>query len=215
MGFFEALKAFFQRLFKRSVSQEELAKNMLGELENSLQEAKSGLAVAITVEKKLKALVAQHRAESEKYQKKAEEAVQKGDEELAREYIGKKHSHERDLESALSQYNDQVEQIKFMKGNIEKLEKQIEEAKLRRENLVARGKSAKAQRKVMETMRYETGDSPSYILNKMEEEVVHEETRVKVISELDKSTPGEKKEKQGPDRKIEEELEALKAKFDK
>lgn len=219
MGIFERIamlvKSNINDLIDRAEDPEKMAKQVIVELEEALEEAKSGVAAAIAEEKRLKALMEEHKYESEKWQERAEKAVLKGDDELAKEALRRKKSHDQDLAHFTELYERQQKQVVEMKEDLYELEKKIEDAKRRRDTLIARNRAAEAQRKISQTLAAAGKKNPMDILEKMEEKVERIEAEAQAYEEMGKDTLEEKFKALDEEDDVDKDLAELKKKLGK
>lgn len=219
MGIFDRIttlaKANINDMIDKAEDPEKVAKQVIYDLEEALREASTGVAASITEEKKLKALIDEVTDESERWEKRAVTAVEKGDDELAKEALKRKVGFDQDLARYTASHAVQLEQVKMLKESLRLLEGKIEDAKRRRDALIARSKSAEAQKKIAETMSKASKLNPLDALDRMEDKVAMVEAQAQAYTELKQDTLEDKFAELDKETSADDALAALKAKMAK
>ena len=224
MGIFDRLTTVFKSNVNDLISKAEDPEKMLNQLIIDMSEqynkAKSEVAAAIADEKKLKQMLDEHEAKTNEWASKAELAVSKGDDSLAIAAINRK----KEYEGLVSQYRVQWEAQKSatdqLKNSLRDLGNKIEEAKRKKNLLVARAKRAEAQRSIQKTMSSLNDTSAFDSFGRLTEKVNDIEHRAMAEAELNSSMAGDDLEKkfselQNDNSEVMDELAALKAKLGK
>ncbi|HLU66350.1 MAG TPA: PspA/IM30 family protein [Kofleriaceae bacterium] len=157
MGIFSRLgtliKSNINDLISRAEDPEKMLNQVLLEMQQQLVEAKKAVAVAIADEKRLQK---QYNAELDKakeWERKAMLAVRAGDDNLARQALVRKQEHENISSQFQQQWIAQKAAVDKLKDALRLLANKIEEAKRKKNILVARKKRAEAQRQIASTMQ--------------------------------------------------------------
>jgi phage shock protein A len=157
MGIFSRLgtliKSNLNDLISRAEDPEKMLNQVLLDMQQQLVEAKKAVAVAIADEKKLQK---QHTLELDKakeWERKAMVAVRAGDDVLARQALVRKQEHETISAQFQQQWVAQKAAVEKLKDALRLLANKIEEAKRKKNILVARKKRAEAQRQIASTMQ--------------------------------------------------------------
>ena len=134
---------------------EKLLKQAIREMDDSIADATTATAKALANEKVLTRELASNEGLASKWQSRAEQAVQSGDDELARKALRRKHEHEK-LVVALE---DQIEAARVasrgLKRQLEAMKAKRSEAKRNLATLSARQRAAEFRQK-MQTVGAET-----------------------------------------------------------
>lgn len=219
MGIFDRIttlaKSNINDLIDKAEDPEKIAKQVIHDLEEALREASTGVAASITEEKKLKALIDEAADESERWERRAMQAVEKGEDELAKEALKRKAGFDQDLARYTENHAVQVEQVKMLKDSLRLLEGKIEDAKRRRDALIARSKSAEAQKKIAETMSKASKLNPLDALDRMEDKVTMVEAQAQAYTELKQDSLEDKFAELDKEASADDALAALKAKMAK
>jgi phage shock protein A len=165
MGIFSRLGTLIKSNINDLISKAEDPEKMLGqvllEMQQQLVDAKKSVAVAIADEKKLQK---QYNSESDKakeWERKAMVAVRAGNDELARQALARKQEHEQISAQFQQQWIAQKQAVDKLKDALRLLNNKIEEAKRKKNILVARKKRAEAQQQIASTMQG-LGDSSAF-----------------------------------------------------
>ena len=187
------------------------------EMKNQLVEAKKQVAVAIGDEKRLKKQWDEQGVQAKEWERKAMLAVQAGDDELAKEALVRQKEHD-DLSTQFEQqWHLQKDAVDKLKDQLRVLNNKIEEAKRKKNILVARAKRAEAQRTIQATMAGLSDTSAFDTFDRMAEKVDLIEAEVEAGHELTGEMTGDtlaqrfKKLEAGPGTDVQ--LAALKAKM--
>ncbi len=157
MGIFSRLgtliKSNINDLINRAEDPEKMLNQVLLEMQQQLVEAKKSVAVAIADEKKLHK---QYNAELDKakeWERKAMLAVRAGDDSLARQALVRKQEYENISQQYQQQWIAQKGAVDKLKDALRLLNNKIEEAKRKKNILIARKKRAEAQQQIASTMQ--------------------------------------------------------------
>ncbi len=217
MGIFDRMtllaKANINDLIDKAEDPETIAKQVIHDLEDALRQGSMGVAASIAEEKKLKTLMDQAEEEGKLWYKRAADALEKGDEALAKEALKRKLNFDQDLSRYMIQHEAQFEQVKMLKNNLSLLERNIEEAKRRRDALIARNKTAEAQKKIAETLSKASKLNPLDALDRMEQKVTMTEAQAQAYGEMQHSSVEQHFDALEKEKSLEEALEELKAKI--
>lgn len=217
MGIFDRMttlaKANINDLIDRAEDPEVIAKQVIHDLEDALRQGSMGLAASIAEEKKLKTLMDQAASEAELWYKRAADALERGDEPLAKEALKRKLGYEQDLSRYVIQHEAQESQVKMLRDNLSLLESNVDEAKRRRDALIARNKTAEAQKKIAETLSKASKINPLEALDRMEQKVNMVEAQAEAFGELRQDSLEQHFNALDKEKSVEEALEELKNKM--
>jgi len=165
MGIFARLgtliKSNINDLISRAENPEKMLNQVLLDMQQQLVDAKKAVAVAIADEKKLQK---QYNAELDKakeWERKAMVAVRAGDDTLARQALVRKQEHETVAQQFQQQWLQQKQAVEKLKDALRLLNNKIEEAKRKKNILIARKKRAEAQQQIAATMS-SLGDTSAF-----------------------------------------------------
>ncbi len=217
MGIFkrmaDILKSNINDLISKAEDPAKMLDQIILEMQEQLRDAKIQVAKAIADEKRLKQQLDQNLAQAQNWESKAVLALQKGDEELAREALKRKKSYADIVTTLEPQWKDQNEVVNKLKESLRALEAKIDEARRKKEVLIARQKRAEAQKKIQEVMIGMSDTSAFDNFARMERKVEEMEAQAAAAVELSTNTLEDKFKALESDAGVEAELEALKAKL--
>jgi phage shock protein A len=216
MGLFDKIKRVIRANVNDLVSKAEDPEKMLEqtilEMQEDLVRLRQGVAQAIAAHNRTAKQYADAENEVGKWLRNARLALQKGDEDLARQALERKKTYADSsaaLKAALDQQSVEVEKLKRI---LIQLESKLSEAKTKKEMLKARITTAKAQEQLQGMVQGMNSSSAMAAFERMEEKVLMQEARTQSIRELaggDLESQFAKLESEGD---IDKELLALKAK---
>src|SRR5882724_4390354 len=181
MGIFSRLgtliKSNINDLITKAEDPEKMLSQVLLEMQQQLVEAKKAVAVAIADEKKLQKQYTSETDKSKEWERKAMVAVRAGDDNLARQALGRKQEHETIAQQFQTQWISQKQAVEKLKDALRLLNNKIEEAKRKKNILIARKKRAEAQQQIANTMQglndvsaFDTFDRMADRINQIEAE---------------------------------------------
>ncbi|CEJ43640.1 PspA/IM30 family protein [Umezakia ovalisporum] len=214
MGLFDRLKrvisANLNDLVSKAEDPEKILEQAILEMQEDLVQLRQGVAQAIAAQKRTEKQYNDNQNEVNKWQRNAQLALQKGDENLARQALERKKSFSDTAQSLKTSLDQQFDQIETLKRNLVQLESKIAEAKTKKDTLKARITSAKAQEQLQGMVRGLSSTSAMAAFERMEEKVLMQEARAQAGIEL-AGTDLESQFARLESSDVEDELAALKA----
>ena len=195
MGIFSRLgtliKSNLNDLISKAEDPEKMLNQVLNDMKGQLVEAKKQVAVAIGDEKRLKKQWEDQGVQGKDWERKAMLAVQAGDDELAKEALLRQKEHE-DLSTQFEQqWHLQKQAVDKLKDQLRVLNNKIEEAKRKKNILVARAKRAEAQKTIQQTMAGLSDTSAFDTFDRMAEKVDAIEAEAEAGAELSGELSGD------------------------
>jgi len=209
----QVIRAYINTFLDRVEDPEKLLDQALTEMEENFRQSKVDLARAIADEKRLKTQLEQNKKQVDHWAASAILAVQKGDDDLAREALKRKNNYaalQLELETHWRSQNEMTEKLK---DGLRKLQLKIEEAKRKRNLLISRQQRALLQKKVYEALHSGSAGSPSTTLNKLEEKISHLEAESAALENLEGDSLDERFKSLELSDELEHELKELKNKY--
>jgi phage shock protein A len=181
MGIFSRLaqliKSNLNDLISKSEDPEKMLNQVVLDMNNQLVEAKKQVAASIADEKRLAKQSEQEMANAAEWERRAMMALRAGNEELAKEALARKREHDELAATFKEQWTKQKNAVDQLKKALRMLNDKIEEAKRKKNVLIARKKRAEAQKAIQETMSglrdqsaFETFDRMSQKVDQIEAE---------------------------------------------
>jgi len=188
MGIFSRLgtliKSNINDLITKAEDPEKMLSQVLLEMQQQLVEAKKAVAVAIADEKKLQKQYTAETDKAKEWERKAMVAVRAGDDNLARQALGRKQEHESIAGQFQQQWLAQKAAVEKLKDALRLLNNKIEEAKRKKNILIARKKRAEAQQQIANTMQG-LGDTSAFdTFDRMAERIQLMEAEAEAGAEL-------------------------------
>jgi phage shock protein A len=156
MGLFARLarliKSNINALISSSEEPEKMLNQLIIDMKEQLEVAKKQVAVAIADEKRLMRQVEIASQQAAEWEKKAMLAVRASDDALAKEALSRKKEHETTALQYREQWNKQKAGVEQLKLALRALNNKIEEARRKKDLLIARKRRAEAQKAIHETM---------------------------------------------------------------
>jgi phage shock protein A len=169
------VRANLNDLIDRAEEPEKMLKQVILDMQNQLLQVKTQVAIALADQHLLAKKAAENEQRQAEWMRKAELAVDRHDDPLARGALERAMAYRELAESFHQQVADQKSEVETLKGALGKLDQKIAEARSRSELLMARHRRARAGRKAGEaSLALSSGDSASR-LQRMKEKVDREE----------------------------------------
>src|SRR5271165_558828 len=137
------LRANLNDLVEKAEDPERLLKQIVLDMENQLLQVKTQVAIAIADEHLLEKKRAEHEQQAAEWRRKAELAVQKGHDDLARAALERALSHDQLVVGFAEQAEDQKHEADNLRQALHKLDQKLNETRARCEMLVAEHRRAK------------------------------------------------------------------------
>jgi len=189
MGVFERISRIIRSnisdLLDRAEDPEKVLQQIMVDMQQDLREAKLHVAAAIRDQKKLETRYQENLDLSDRWEKRAISAVEEGDDALAKEALRRKRNFEQLAKGYKEQLEEQTRSVKLLKTSLAALEAKIEEARRRKDLLIARQKRAQAQKAISEGMNGMSKSSALAVLERMEGKVKAAEVHAEAIAELE------------------------------
>jgi phage shock protein A len=212
----DIIKANINELLTRAEDPEKMIRQMILEMEEAVNKATASVGTAVANEKRLERQYLGKTDQIDAWQKKAELAVQSGEDELARRALERKGAIEeaaKDLEAALDESRRTSEQLK---QQLSQLKSKLDEARTRQGALIARRRAAEARKQIARGMSG-VGDDAFSSFERFRQRVENEEAEADAHQEM--ADPGrsldEEIGKLERRSSVEEELKALKQRLGK
>lgn len=188
MGIFQRLgtviRAQLNALIGRAEDPAKVLDQLVLDMRGQLAKTKQEVATAIADEKKLLAQVDKEKKSSEDWERRAMLAVQEGRDDLAKQALMRHNEHmqaAQQLQETWVRHKSDVEQLK---SSLRELNDKIEDAKRKKNLLVARQRRAEAQGRIQETMSSMSDQSAFQAFQRMEERIEDMERQAVAANEL-------------------------------
>jgi phage shock protein A len=209
------IKSNLNALINQAEDPEKMLDQILIDMRQQLAEAKREVAVALADEKRLAAQVEAALDQVREWDRRAELAVQRGEDDLAREALRRKAEQQQLAVGYQSQWEAQKASTDNLKNGLRALSEKIDEAARKKNLLVARQKRAQAQKHIHEVMTGLSDTSAFEAFDRMAARVDHMEAQAAAAVEISEDLSGETMEQRfralESSADVDQELQALKA----
>ncbi len=188
MGFFEriwrVIRANFNSLISGAEDPEKILEQTVMDMQEDLIQLRQAVAGAIASQKRTERQYHQAETTSEEWYQRAQLALQKGDERLAREALARRKSYQEMANTLKTQIEQHGAIVNQMKDNMRGLESKISEAKAKKDMFIARVRSAKASERLNEVIGNMKSGGSLNVFERMEEKVMQLEAQSDAIADL-------------------------------
>jgi phage shock protein A len=195
MGIFSRLgtlvKSNLNELISKAEDPQKMLNQIVVDMQNQLVEAKKQVAVSIADEKRLKKQWDEQIELSKEWERKAMLAVRSGDDNLAKEALSRKQDHDKMQGELGRQWQLQKDAVEKLKEQLRSLNDKIEEAKRKKNILIARQKRAEAQKAIQDTMRGLSDTNAFDTFDRMAEKVDQIEAEAEASTDLGHELAGD------------------------
>ena len=195
MGIFDRLSTLIRsninELISRAENPEKMLNQLIVDMRTQLAKAKQQVAAAIADEKRLSSQVEQEKKSAEDWERRAVLAVKEGRDDLAKQALLRHNEHGQgavQLHEAWVKHREETDKLKL---SLRQLNERIEEAKRKKNILIARAKRAEAHKRIQETMS-SIGDKSAFeTFERMAEQIEHEERKLLAAAEVNEDLSGD------------------------
>lgn len=167
---------------------EKILEQAIIDMQEDLVQMRQAVAGAIASQKRVQQQYERAQNEANTWQQRAQLALQKGDEDLARQALVRKKSQAETALALKTQLDNQSTTVDQLKRDLIGLESKLSEAKTKKDMLKARASAAKANEQLQNTTSRLNTSSASAAFERMEEKVLQMEARSQAAAELAGST---------------------------
>jgi phage shock protein A len=178
------IRANLNDLVDKAEDPEKMLKQVILDMQNQLVQVKTQVAVSIADEHVLEKRLLENEENERNWRKRAELAVDKGDDALARTALERALSFQGLATNFRQQVEDQKLQVENLKTALLKLQQKLEEAEAKSQVLLAQHRRSRALGKATDATSTLTEDSHSAAFDRMKDKVVHGEALAQAKSEL-------------------------------
>jgi phage shock protein A len=190
MSFFKRLmrviKANLNALISRAEKPDKINEQVLQEMQEQLQEAQNQVARAIADEKNIKKQLNEALQQSDTWEKRAMRAIEAGDDDLARQALVRKDEQDKIAAEYQKQWEAQKQAVDQLKNALTMLRQKIDEAKRKKNLLIARQKRAEAQKMIQETMSGIADHSAFDTMDRMSKKIDEIEAQAEAQTEINR-----------------------------
>ena len=186
------IRANLNDLIDRAENPEILIKQVLLDMENQLLQLKTQVAVSIADQHMLEKKQKENEAAASDWLRKAERAVDKQKDDLARAALERHRSSQQVSQNYQEQVTDQAAQVETLKSALRKLEQKLAEAKSKKEMLLARHRRSLVTSRANHAEQSIGDRSKAATFERLKERVMHSEAVSHAETELLMDDVGDK-----------------------
>ncbi len=185
------LRSNINDLISRAENPEKMLNQLIVDMRSQLAKAKQQVASAIADEKRLAAQAEQEKKLAEEWEKRAELAVRENRDDLAKQALLRYNEHVQGAVQLQETWVKHREETEKLKQSLRQLNDKIEEAKRKKNILIARAKRAEAHKRIQETMSSMSDKSAFETFERMAEQIEHEERKLIAAAEVNEDLSGD------------------------
>ncbi len=196
MGIFDRLSSLIKSNLNDLISSAENPEKMLNQIivdmRNQLAKAKQQVAASIADEKRLKDQADAEFRLADDWDKRAMLAVNEGRDDLAKQALLRGQEHLEHGQALATTWETHKMEADKLKQSLRDLNEKIEEAKRKKNLLLARQRRAEAQARISQTMSGMSDNSAFEAFARMEEKITTNERQLQAAQEIDEEFSGDR-----------------------
>ena len=178
-------------LISRAENPEKMLNQLIADMKGQLAKAKQQVASAIADEKKLQADAEAMKKQAEDWERRAMLAVQEGRDDLAKQALLRYNEAMQGAQQLHETWVKHKAETENLKASLRSLNDKIEEAKRKKNILIARARRAEAQQRIQETMSGMSDKSAFESFERMTEKIEQQERKAIAAAELQSEFEGD------------------------
>lgn len=219
MGIFKRLRdltsASINDLLDKAEDPVKMLNQFLRDMEEDIMEAESAVAKQIAVEKRFKQQMEEAQEMTQKRQEQAMKALEQGNEDLARRALEDKKEHQTKFDEMSKQHEIALTNADQLRRQLGEMKDEFTKMKNKKDLLIARAESAKAQKSINQAMSGFGTDNAAKGFDRMSEKVLQMEAEAQASNELRSSNRSldDELDNLKSNNGVDDELAAMKAKL--
>jgi phage shock protein A len=178
------VRANLNDLVDRAEDPEKLIKQIILDMQNQLMQVKTQVAISIADQHVLEKKLAESEENQRQWMKRADLALDKSDDSLARAAVERSMSYKGLAENFRQQVEDQKAQVENLKTALLKLQQKLSEAQSKADVLIAQHRRSRAMGKANEAKNAMGDNSNAAAFDRMKSKVQHSEAAAEAAAEL-------------------------------
>lgn len=204
------IRANLNELVDRAENPEKMIKQVILDMQNQFMQVKTQVAIALADLHLLKKKQQENNGREEEWMRKAQLAVSKGDDGLARAALDRAMSYKQLTASFVEQIEDQKAQVEVLKDALNALARKISEAEGKAEVLIAQHRRTKAVGRAADASQKASSHDNAGVFQRMSNKVMRAEAVTQATVELSGEDLDRSFEKLEREQEIERMLQELK-----
>ncbi len=181
------LRANINALLDQAEDPELVLTQILSDMKDAIAQARTQVAEMIAQEKLFQSDMEKNQAQAQDWGRKAEIALGRGSEDLAKEALRRKVDYDRNASTYMQQLIAQQQVVTKLKSDLGALQAKYDGAMRNRESMIARHKAAIAQQKIAATAQQLSAIDPSSEIARMDAKIRLEEARAAAALEVNEN----------------------------
>lgn len=182
--FFRVIRANFNKTLSGMEDPEKILDQTVADMQGDVVKVRQAYAEVSAGSKRLERQMEQAEVTSAEWKKRARLALQKGEEDLAREALTRKKAADDQVKSLTAQVDVMKANTEKLYGSMTALENKINEARSKKDEFVARARTAKTSQKVNDMLGNVGGSSALEAFERMKTKVEELEVKSDVSAEM-------------------------------
>ena len=178
------IRANLNDLVDKAEDPEKMIKQVILDMQNQLLQVKTQVAISIADQHVLEQKQKENEESAQQWVRRAEMAVDKKDDALARAAVERSMSYKSMTESFRQQVEDQKTQVENLKTALLKLQQKLAEAESKSDMLIAQHRRSRALGKATDAGRAIGDESNAAAFDRMKHKVMHTEAAAQAKAEL-------------------------------
>jgi phage shock protein A len=211
----QVLRANINDMLNRAEDPEKMLNQILRDMEDAIQQGTSQVAEQIAQAKMIQHDLDDAKQQSDDWGKKAELAVTKGRDDLAKEALRRQNDYTHQVDIYQNQLAAQQNAVEKLKADLDALKAKYDDARRNKDMLIARAKRTDAQKQMAQAASKISTTDYSSELSRMQRRIEEGEARVEADKEVAKTSVDDDFAKLGSDDQLDAQLADLKKKMGK
>jgi phage shock protein A len=190
------LRSNINDMIARAENPEKMLNQIITDMREQLTKAKQEVAIAIAEERKLKAQAEEEGRQAQEWERRAMLAVQNDKDDLARQALIRQEEYGHRAHSLYETWQRHAEETERLKDSLRQLSLKIEEARRKKNLLIAKQKRAQAQKRIHETMAGLSDSSAFEAFDRMAQRIEDNERRALAAAEVSEDLSGDPLERE-------------------
>ncbi len=206
------LRANLNTVVEKSDDPEKVLRQLQLDMRNQLVQVKTQVATAIAEDHKLQKRNKERVVEADMWMKKAEQAIQQGNDDAARSALTRHNDFMKQAERYQQQQKEQAQLVTTMRGALRQLEAKISEVETTIDLLVARKRNALLQQRVFDALNMTGNPKDKERTAKAQDAVLEAEARARALADIHNRNLDTQLDQLSEEQVVEQQLRTLKHK---
>jgi phage shock protein A len=180
----DLIRANLNFMVSQAEDPEKILEQAVQDMQEELVRMRQAVAQAIATQKRTDRQCLQAKTTGDEWYRRAQLALSKGDEALAREALTRRKSFQDTATAMQAQLDQQNQVVGQLRQGLQTLERKLVKTKTDKDLLVARARSAQATQQINDLLSTTTSGGAMDAFNKMEDKVMQLEAQAEVAAEM-------------------------------